>query len=176
MRGEKVQAATLGTILLAETLTRLSVPFSILGFQDVIIPLVGFDERLDFIAQEAICSIAEEVGGVRPGGNNQPRYNDDGPCLLEAAGLLSQQSASERVLIVVSDGLPEGRHSGPDTLRAAIRMLREQKKELQLIALGLGPYTDHVNDFYPEAIANVPVEEFSVEISALLERALLSRS
>lgn len=67
-----------------------------------------------------IC-IALSRRGTRPGGNNQPLYNDDGPCVAEAANLLLDQPGREHVLIVISDGIPEGRLSQPDDLHTAGR-------------------------------------------------------
>ena len=43
-----------------------------------------------------------------------------------------------------------------------------------LIGVGLGPDTGHVSDYYPTAIADVPVERFAYEMGRLLE-ALVTR-
>ncbi len=173
MRGDKVYHATLGTILLAETLERLKINFSIYGFQDQLISLVDFYQGLDLSAKSNIIAMQEEVDGTRLNGNNNPHYNDDGPCLSEAALILSEQSASERYLIVVSDGQPEGCRSTKQDLHHSIEEINAQK-EIQLMALGLGPNTQHVVDFYAEqGIADVPLDQFSVEIAKLLEKIII---
>lgn len=173
MRGVKARSALLGTILLAETLHRLDVPFAINGFQDVVIPLADFGDGLVPETRKNIAELVQEVSGTRRGGNNRPDYNDDGPCLLAAADQLLEQAASARILIVVSDGLPEGKRSTVDDLKKAILVLEDHDVPLQLIGLGLGPNTGHVTQFYPWAKANIPVEKFSKEIGALVERIVL---
>ena len=93
MQGEKTRSALLGTILLAETLHRLDVPFAIDGFQDVLIPLHAFGETMGPATRERISEIPQEISGSRVGGNNQPGYNDDGPCLLEFSEKVLEQPA-----------------------------------------------------------------------------------
>lgn len=172
MRGEKSEAALSGTILLAEALARLEVPFGINGFQDVLVPFADFDEGLTPPIRDALGQLPQEVEGTRPGGNNKPAFNDDGPCLMEAAEALLERSEPDRVLVVVSDGRPEGRRAGEADLRRAVASLRSARG-LTLVGIGLGPNTEHVRSFYPESIANVPVAQFAEAIGGVLQRALL---
>ena len=113
-----------------------------------------------------------EVAGVRPGGNNRPGYNDDGPCLREAGQRLLNHTAHDRVLVVVSDGMPEGFHSTVDDLRAAIAELSRPNAGVGLIGLGIGPHTGHVSEFYPRAMADVPLREFPEVVARLMARVL----
>ena len=172
MQGEKTRSALLGTILLAETLHRLEVPFAIDGFQDVLIPLHAFGESLGAATRQRISEIPQEVSGSRHGGNNQPGYNDDGPCLLEFAEKVLDQPETDKILIVVSDGIPEGRRSAKQDLHDAVRKLSDDGG-VRLIALGLGPNTQHVRQFYPENQADVPLPRFAETIGNLVERVLL---
>jgi hypothetical protein len=176
MQGPKTDAALAGTVLLAECLYRLSVPFAVNGFQDVLVPFCDFGAGLGPDVRFAIGQLPLEVEGRRPNGNNVPRYNDDGPCLLEAAEGLLARREEDRLLIVVSDGLPEGRRSNESDLRQAVQQLRSLGRDLTLVGIGLGPQTDHVSNFYPESIANVPVECLADEIGALLQRVLLAEA
>lgn len=173
MEGAKAEAALLGTVLLAETLDRLSVPFAVHGFQDVLVPFRSFADAFDDHVRNAIGEMTQEVSGCRFGGNNTPRYNDDGPCLLDAARELLGQSAQDRVLIVLSDGRPEGSRSTAEDLTAAVQQLSGPDVGLELIGLGLGPHTEHVRDFYPQSIANVALNRLATEIAAIIERVLL---
>lgn len=173
MRGTKVESAILGTILLAETLSRMKINFAVFGFQDQLIPLINFQQGMDDQGKANLLEMEYEVDGTRPFGNNEPTYNDDGPCLAQSADLLLAQSASERYLVVVSDGLPEGRYSSKEDLKHTIEVIQKEQL-IHLMALGLGPRTEHVLDYYaPMAIANVPIEEFSWEISRLLGKMIL---
>ena len=173
MQGSKIEAATIGTLLLAETLERLEprVSYAVAGFQDELIPFKDFSERLSSAGRNAILEMPLEAHGDRPGGRNQPRYNDDGPCLAEAAEKLTREPG-QRILFVVSDGRPAGRRSGESELREVIERLSNGAVPLTLFGLGLGPETDHVTEFYPNALANIPVAEFAVRIGGLLKRVL----
>jgi hypothetical protein len=72
--------------------------------------------RLTAEVRARLSEIPLEVAGNRPQGDNQPRWNDDGPCLLTAAEGLLALLYEERVLIVISDGLQEGSHSNATDL------------------------------------------------------------
>jgi hypothetical protein len=173
MRGEKTAAAIAGTVLLAESLDRVQVPFAVYGFQDVIIPFCEFGEGLNPLTRAALGAMGEEIAGNRPGGNNQPLYNDDGPCVCDAGNKLLEEPACEHVLIVVSDGVPEGRRSSPEDLHTAVKEL-SAVPGLRLVGIGLGAGTEHVKDFYPESRAGVPADKLAEEIGALLRQALLA--
>ena len=114
----------------------------------------------------------KEITGERSGGNNHPGHNDDGPCVREAAEQLLDWPATEHVLLVVSDGLPEGRHSTPADLHAAVNDLATVRG-LKLVGIGLGTGTEHVKDFYPESAADVPADQLAATIGQLLRRNLI---
>lgn len=173
MQGDKTEAALAGTILCSEMLSSLKVPFAVIGFQDELVPLLDFDQPFSQAARRRLLEIRSEVMGTRSGGNNRPDFNDDGPCLAEAAALLLARPAQDHILIAISDGLPEGRRSTAEDLRQAVASLSAEQS-LSLIGVGLGPDTGHVSDYYPSAIANVPVERFAHEMGRLLE-ALVTR-
>jgi hypothetical protein len=172
MRGPKSVALLAGTVLLAETLHRLGVPFAINGFQDVLVPFCDFADGLTPHVRLALGEMPREVAGSRRGGNNVPSFNDDAPCLLQAAEQLLAWSATDRLLLVVSDGLPEGRRSTTHDLHNAVGNLTRDGR-VCLIGIGLGAGTEHVSEFYPESVASVPLPRFAEEIGGVLRRALL---
>ncbi len=172
MSGEKSQVALLGTILMAETLAQLKVPFAVNGFQNVVIPFAPFHAHFGESLRKNIATMPHEVEEVRVGGNNHAGHNDDGPCVLQAANELLEQPADERILIVVSDGQPAGLNSTEEDLRRTIRGLSSPGVPLTLLGVGLGPNTGHVTDYYPRSVAEVPVDRFATEIGTLIRRGL----
>jgi hypothetical protein len=172
MEGEKAHAALLGTVLLAETLARLGVPFAINGFQDVLIPFSAFHEPFGPRVRGAIASMPLEVSGIRPGGNNGPGHNDDGPCVLDAANELLGERVEERILLVVSDGQPAGSRSTEEDLHRTVASLTAPGTPLELLGIGLGPGTEHVATYYPRSVASVPLERFADEIGRLIAQGL----
>jgi cobaltochelatase CobT len=155
MHGSKTDVAQAGTVLMAESLHRLGIPFAINGFQDRLIRFADFHDGLTERVRTAVGEMPLEVSGQRPGGNNTPGFNDDGPCLREAAEQLLSAPADDRILIVVSDGMPAGRRSTEQDLRNVVRLLAREPR-LRLIGVGIGPDTDHVRDFYPQQLGQRP--------------------
>ena len=79
----------------------------------------------------------------------------------------------DRILTVVSDGMPAGRRSTEQDLRNVIRLLaREPRLRLRLIGVGIGPDTDHVRDFYPHSRASVGLDRFAGTLAELLRAVL----
>lgn len=153
MAGEKAAAAVEAAHVFVEALQRVGVPYWVAGFQDTLIPLAATGCTLAQ-ARAALAGVPQEVRGVRPGGHNRPQNNDDGPCLLAAAALLRQVPAAQRVLLVLSDGHPSGRHSTPEDLHAAVRALT-RAGDIDLIGLGIG--SDCVTEFYPRHVVVDPI-------------------
>jgi nitric oxide reductase activation protein len=167
----RIKATLSAVALFAETLVRLRIPFRIDGFQDELIPFVDFDQPFDASSRRRLGEMTLEVQGRRPGGHNTPAFNDDGPCLLAAAGHLLARPEQDRLLMVLCDGHPEGRRSGMKDLEQAIQKLQPR---LTLVGLGLGPDTSHVTQLYPVARANLAVEHLATEVGALLQDQLLA--
>jgi hypothetical protein len=168
MRGDKVEAAIAATRTLSAALAEVrGVSWCVLGFQDRTIPIVGFHERATPEAMVRIESMREEVAGTRPGGNNQPSWNDDGPCLREAAAELRTRPERDRLLIVISDGSPAGRRSDADDLHAAVAEVHAMP-DVALVGLGIGPATGHVTRYYPVSRADVALDDLATVIGGLL--------
>ena len=166
MRGERIEETLRSVVLLVETLSKANIPIEVSGFQDQLIPLLSFDSSLDDRSRELLSAMVEEVEGTRPGGNNKPAYNDDGPCLAAAARRLLKRDENDRYLIVLSDGIPEGKRSGPTALKREIKALKTWP--IQLLALGIGPDTDHLHHFYPQAKSGLLSQELTHALGGLL--------
>ncbi len=165
MRGPKITAAVEAALVFLEAIGRVGASVMVAGFQDEIIPLVYPDESLT-AARSAIESARLEPFGRRPGGHNQPRYNDDGPCILEAAKALQSIPAAQRVLVVLTDGLPHGRRSGAGDLSDAVR--RVAREGIDVIGVGIGRGATHVRDFYPRAVIAERVEGLAAAMVGVL--------
>lgn len=174
MNGDKAQAAYVGTLLFAQTLENLSIPFAIHGFQDELIPFHQFGETFSHIRKTELRGIVEEAANCRPNGLNHAYCNDDGPCLEDASEQLLDYAADDRLMIVISDGQPAGSRSTEQDLKDVIAKLSADVVPLHLIGLGLGEDTEHVSDYYPNAISNIPIENLAKEIGVLLKGYLCS--
>lgn len=173
MSGERIRHAFRGVVLTVEVLARLGVPFAVHGFQDVLIHFKDFGEPLDASTRKRLGAMPLEVEGQRPDGHNQPGDNFDGPVLRAAAAELSEAPGSPKVLLVLSDGEPSGPGDGSSELTRAVAHTLQQA-EVLLVGVGIGPGTEHVQQYYPEAIANVPLDTFAATLGQCLERHLLA--
>jgi cobalamin biosynthesis protein CobT len=172
MGGQKVKAAIAATRVLSAALAEVrGISWCVLGFQDTTIPFVRFEERAEPHVLARIDDMSAEVAGTRPGGNNKPRYNDDGPCLLEAAARLQARLEQDRLLMVISDGNPEGRRSSREDLHRAVAQVQAMRG-MTLVGLGLGPSTEHVTDYYPVSQANIALGDLAPAIGRLLASGL----
>ncbi|MBF0275830.1 MAG: VWA domain-containing protein [Nitrospinae bacterium] len=168
MRDEKIRETFKGVVLLTEVLNRLGVKIEVLGFQDDVIEFKVFDEDLDNKIRKRMSGMIDEVEGNNPNGHNQYSYNDDGPCLKEAAERIDERKEREKFVFVLSDGLPEGRKSDESDLENAISNIKEQGS-IKLLGLGLGGGTEHVKRFYGQtALPNIQVQELPLVLSELL--------
>jgi hypothetical protein len=170
----KIEAALQGTVLMANVLQRLRIPFAINGFQDELIPFHPFDQAFTEAIGQTLEGMYREVHGIRDGGHNCPGENHDGPCVALAADQLLQRPERDRLLIVISDGQPSG--PGSD----AIQILQDtiasitRRSEIQLVGLGLGAATEHVTEYYPNAKACIEEKDLAMEISRLIRAAIMS--
>ncbi len=90
----------------------------------------------------------------------------------EAATHLAQRAEPERLLIVISDGQAKGRRSTPEDLHAAVRRWTGPRSPRRVVALGLGPRTEHVAELYRYSIAGIAPEALSHALAAALQRRL----
>lgn len=172
MQGPNIVHAFKGTVLMAEVLERLQIPFALHGFQDKLISFKEFAAPLDDTTRQRIGAMPDEVTGSRRGGHNQPQHNWDAPVLLDVAKRFDDYAASDRVLVVVSDGMPSGPWPDPEgQLRKAVAEV-QRRFDLHLLGIGLGPGTDHVRKFYPDNLASVPLRVFPEELGRVLDNLI----
>lgn len=172
MRGRKISAALKASVAMAETFKQLSIPFAVNGFQDILIPVHSFQSTYGNASRKALADLQLEVTGERPGGNNGYHFNDDGPCLLEASHALLNSGHDHHILIMISDGLPEGRRSSKVDLVNTIRSLQTSHPNLSLIGLGIGPNTGHVNDLFEHGGGNIAIRDFPTTLASILKKQL----
>jgi hypothetical protein len=164
MRGSKIQEAFKASIMLSEVFSRLGIKFEILGFNSHFHEYKTFNDKLDSKVRDVLGGMLQETQTSRAG------YNDDGWALGKAAERLLRASASERFLIVISDGqpAPSVTHSGEEfELSKVISRLMIAKK-FKLVGLGIGEGTGHVSEYYPNSISDIEIEKLPRSLAELL--------
>lgn len=172
MSGDRIARAFDAVVLLVEVLHRLDIPCAVAGFQDRRLPVKEPHEPLDAAVRARLGALPLEASGRRRGGHNRPEHNHDGPVLLEAAGRLLQHPAPERWLWVLSDGLPTGPGDGVGPLHRAVTRVVEDGA-IHVVGIGMGPGTEHVQAFYPEALPAVPLDALPEALGNLVARRVV---
>lgn len=173
MSGQKIKETFKALIVLSEVLNRLSIKTEILGFNDRLYEYQVFGENLSREIRENMGGVLREVNN-RQGG--RAAYNDDGWALQETSKRLAKQRASEKFVMVLSDGVPEESpaHSGSefDLSRIVNRVMRETDQKL--IGLGIGSGTQHVERFYPNSLANINVKEMTEKLADTIREMIVN--
>ncbi len=169
----KIQEAFKSAVVLAETLNNLGIKFEIVGFQDILLEFKSFEEQMDEPMRKKLNQMILEVYGNNPGGHNNPRDNDDGVCLLGASKRLGEQITKNKILVVISDGIPETHGKSRSQLD---RELREAVAEItantsqKLIGLGLNSLA--VAKYYENHIAGITTEEMVETLGEQLRQVI----
>lgn len=172
-RGGKIQETFKALIVLAEVLNKLSIKTEILGFNDRLYEYQVFGEDLSREIRENMGGVLREVDNHQGG---RAYYNDDGWALQETSKRLAKQRATEKFLMVLSDGLPKesSAHSGPefDLGRMVNRIMQETDQKL--IGLGIGGGTKHVEKFYPNSLADIDVKEMAEKLAGVIKEMIVN--
>lgn len=170
MRGEKIQETFKGAVVLAEVLNRLSINTEILGFNDKLYEYQAFGEEMGREVREHMGGMLQEVS------TPSAAYNDDGWAVQVASERLSHQKAKEKFLFVLSDGQPAESSKHPKSryeLGPVVRKITEETDQ-KLIGLGIGPGTNHVEEYYPNSIANITVADMPERLSDVIREAIVN--
>ncbi len=157
MDEEKIEETFKGVVVLAEVLEKLGIKYEILGFQDEIIPYKKFRDKLNKEIRDKLSIAKKEPSNE--GIHNKASWNSDGYCLQEAYKRILKNKGRDNFLIVLSDGLPEPdlKHSGKEyELKGVIDKIIKDR-QVKLLGIGLGPDTEHVKDYYPYGLPNLPM-------------------
>lgn len=165
MKGENIEETFKAVVALTEVLNRLSINLEVLGFNNHILEYQKYGERISKEKRAAMGGMLSEVY------SQAANWNDDGWALERASERLEKQKASQKFLIVLSDGLPAESHEhslGRYELHGVIENILKNSDQ-KLIGLGLGTDTGHVEDYYPSSIANVRTDEMAEKLAGLIK-------
>lgn len=173
MRGAKIQEAFKSAIVLAETLQNLDIKFEIVGFQDILLEFKQFEDELSDEVRGKLNQLLLEVQGKNPDGHNNPDDNDDGVCLREASRHLADQQATNKFLIVLSDGRPEVNGKSKNQLDQELKeAVKEIAQNTDQKLIGIGLLSDAVTSYYENNLPNVTTEEMVETLGELLREMI----
>lgn len=166
--GEKIQETFKAVVALAEALNKLSIKLEIVGFNRVLHEYQKFNEPMSDGIRNKMGQMLREVGSYNA------YDNDDGWALGQVSKRLAQQDEAIKILITLSDGqpAPSWAHRGQEfDLNKVVSDITKNTPQ-KLIGLGIGRGTGHVANYYPNSIANVPVEEMAEKLADLIRTVI----
>lgn len=173
MQGEKIDETFKAAIVLAEVLNRLSIKTEIIGFNDRIYEYQSFGQPMSKDIRDKMGGMLREVSDTSDTG--RARWNDDGWALEQASGRLAKQrEATEKFLLVLSDGQPIESSMHPReryNLSTVIRRIMNETDQ-KLIGLGIGPDTNHVAGYYPNSVSSIGVKEMAEKLADVIREAI----
>lgn len=165
----KITIAKMATIAMGEALKALNIPFEITGFSSEhsrgVVEFasklgsthrfVRTDQALDLRIFKGwdcnsmngitnICSLSE---------------NPDGECVLWAAKRLAARTEKRKILMVLSDGMPNAGSTDHGVLCGHLREVITKAKKGGIEVVGVGICTDYVKEFYPDYVSINALED-----------------
>lgn len=174
--GNKIEETFKTTVLFAETLDRIGVPFEILGYHVLPIDEAGQKDYVFKAFDEPYTSAVRERVGDMPSEpfSNRAAHTDTGPALLWASERLKRHGGTENFLINLTDGDPwlsgSYKYKPEYQIDEVVSNIREGSDQL-LIGLGIGRGIpeDTIEEHYPKGKVLPDVHQLSTEIAGLLE-------
>jgi len=172
---QKWRTAAKAAVLLGETLSRIDVPFEIIGYTTAgfevqaamklgltpayryrTMRCTALEHRIYKSFDEPYRFVRSRLAGI------QPRHNNwDEEHLLFAYHRLSRRREANKVLIVLSDGQPNG---NADQLIATVRRLERQGTTV----IGIGVGADFVRQIYRDSIVVGDFRQLAQELMLIL--------
>lgn len=157
---KKDHKAICATVLFAEVLERLRIPFEIAGFHSAQIVHKTYDEALGYPQKE---ELVREIHGAMGGGRTY-----DVQAIQEAIGRMEATAGTEYFILVITDG--EG--NGPGQMRDVID--RSIERGIRLVGIGIGEGVKHVSRQYAEYVEVKHVRDLPTAIAGKIEELLLT--
>lgn len=160
MAGEKIIETFKALIVLAEVLNKLSIRLEITGFNTQLFDFQKFGEKMGPEIRDRMSSIIILPSSV----------TDMGWAVEEASKRLAKEKAKEKFLIVMSDGQPYESDLHPRSIYELGSVIFQviSNTDQKLVGLGIGPDTGFMEDYFPNSLSNVTVEEMAETLAALI--------
>lgn len=182
MIGPRVDGALTGTRVFASVLTRLDIPFCVLGYQDRPFVVIDFEESADWgvdpTLESRVDALRGEPSGIRFDAESphttmrSPRSTEIIPAIDDAAARLVACGAADTIVVVLTDGEANGASGAPNALLASVQ---QHARRHALVAVGIGEQTNAVVTHFPRSAANVQPERLHLALGHILEDAVLAR-
>ena len=164
----RIQAAREAALMVYDYATAVNVPVQVSGHttcgQSVVYNVYADFERVTDRDRERIAA-------MEPG-----MCNRDGYAIEIAANLLSSRPESYRLLIIISDGLPNhidyGGEGAAEDIRSIVR--RYRKQGIEIIAAAIGSDSEQIGEIYGEGFLDISsLDRLPRTMAKLIQKRLL---
>ena len=156
----RAERAICTTVLFAEVLERLRIPFEVAGFHSAQIVHKTYQEQL---GEPQKTHLVQEIHRAMGGGSTH-----DVKAVKEALDRMEEEAGSERFILVVTDGAG----NGPGKMSEAID--RALAGGVRLVGIGVGEGVEHVKRQYTEHVTVDRVRDLPTAVANRLEKLLLT--
>jgi len=147
MQGSKIANAAQSAILLNDAISKIGIKTEIIGFTELIKGPCHFLFKTFDTQRVTEPKLREYLAD----GSRIMRHNADGESIMWAYNRIKQQKTRRKLMIVFSDGLPEGYRMCegdlPQFTKDTVKAI-EQSKDVEIY--GIGIKSDSVREFYKE--------------------------
>jgi Mg-chelatase subunit ChlD len=168
MSGNKFEMACAGAGAMAEALKPLNIAYNVLGFtntEDRDDPIVwvfnDFNERVP--TTELVKRFATASGCLWE--------NTDGDAIAYASHALGLRKEKRKVLLVLSDGSPEGRRHAGDVKAYTAKVIKDVENS-GVDVYGIGIMDNNVSHYYQKHQVVDKLENLSPTILSILDRSI----
>jgi cobalamin biosynthesis protein CobT len=181
MRGSKMETARRSTVALSEALKSLNIKFEVTGFNSI--PderVIAFGkectdrlydrkkERLDLHIFKSFDTV--NLNGIEK--MSAGRQNPDGEAVQWASSRLAQRKEKRKILLVLSDGIPETSDTDNQVLNSDLKnkVLAIERSGVECIAIGIK--SEAVRYFYKDYVVVNDIKLLPTVVMAKLAKII----
>jgi len=164
--GSRIESAMKSAIVVAEALAKMNIRFEINGFNGLDFSFKKFQDKFGNDIRQNIPSMVDESRGS---GSN---YNDDGWALQQASERLRSQKASEKLLVVLSDGEPRPSYEHDGNEYELGQIVRDILAVGDVKLASIGIQSSSVEYYYPDYAVVNDIAELPGELARVVQRLI----
>jgi len=170
MMGSKFEMAAATAASVALALRPLNIPYCVLGFttefndeqRNIINIMSGWGEHKN--QTDLINNFAAEAARLWD--------NSDGDCIAWAYNNLIHRTETRKILLVMSDGMPSGRHSAGDCYGYTKKVIQSIEAGKQASIYGVGINDTSVRDLYAKHTVVTSLSSLAPAILSILDKEI----
>jgi cobalamin biosynthesis protein CobT len=162
----RIHSALKTAVVWAEVLGRLGIKFEVTGFNSELRMFKEFSEEFGNENREKMAPMESEVE------TPQANYNDDGWAIDEASRRIETQKATDKFIIVISDGQPAPSYRHDTSEYDLGSVVERLLKERGMSVVGIGVQDRSVEMYYPDHVVIDDLSELPKAIADIIRRSI----